>query len=109
MGKPGSEIGPQPVDLRGGRKGGGGVAPIPALGWRRNWAERPDGPWRRRGRDQAALGREGQPFGCRALCWCGLPGLGLGLLTVSRWLQEVGRMKIELFADVVPKTAENFR
>lgn len=23
--------------------------------------------------------------------------------------QEVGRMKIELFADVVPKTAENFR
>lgn len=28
---------------------------------------------------------------------------------VSRPLQEVGRMKIELFADVVPKTAENFR
>lgn len=28
---------------------------------------------------------------------------------VSRHLQEVGRMKIELFADVVPKTAENFR
>lgn len=25
------------------------------------------------------------------------------------YLQEVGRMKIELFADVVPKTAENFR
>ncbi|CAM9735167.1 unnamed protein product, partial [Bubo scandiacus] len=23
--------------------------------------------------------------------------------------QELGRMKIELFADVVPKTAENFR
>lgn len=23
--------------------------------------------------------------------------------------QEVGRMKVELFADVVPKTAENFR
>lgn len=23
--------------------------------------------------------------------------------------QDVGRMKIELFADVVPKTAENFR
>lgn len=28
---------------------------------------------------------------------------------VSGLLQEVGRMKIELFADVVPKTAENFR
>uniref|UniRef100_A0A8C8GVA7 Peptidyl-prolyl cis-trans isomerase n=1 Tax=Oncorhynchus tshawytscha TaxID=74940 RepID=A0A8C8GVA7_ONCTS len=28
------------------------------------------------------------------------------LLTV---FQEVGRMKVELFADVVPKTAENFR
>lgn len=28
---------------------------------------------------------------------------------VSLFLQEVGRMKIELFADVVPKTAENFR
>ncbi|KAK2498210.1 hypothetical protein MC885_016230 [Smutsia gigantea] len=32
-----------------------------------------------------------------------------GLLTVFRRSQEVGRMKIELFADVVPKTAENFR
>lgn len=39
----------------------------------------------------------------------GLHGLGPGILTISRRLQEVGRMKIELFADVVPKTAENFR
>lgn len=27
----------------------------------------------------------------------------------SKHLQEVGRMILELFADVVPKTAENFR
>lgn len=39
----------------------------------------------------------------------GLHSFGLGLLTVFRRSQEVGRMKIELFADVVPKTAENFR
>lgn len=45
-------------------------------------------------------GREGPPFVVPA---------PRGLLTVSRRLQEVGRMKIELFADVVPKTAENFR
>lgn len=30
-------------------------------------------------------------------------------LESSPHVQEVGRMKIELFADVVPKTAENFR
>lgn len=33
----------------------------------------------------------------------------LGRLTWPPSPQEVGRMKIELFADVVPKTAENFR
>uniref|UniRef100_A0A3B3VTF5 Peptidyl-prolyl cis-trans isomerase n=1 Tax=Poecilia latipinna TaxID=48699 RepID=A0A3B3VTF5_9TELE len=31
------------------------------------------------------------------------------LLLGSRTRTDVGRMKIELFADVVPKTAENFR
>lgn len=33
----------------------------------------------------------------------------VGRLIWSPSPQEVGRMKIELFADVVPKTAENFR
>lgn len=50
------------------------------------------------------LGAAGPPAGPGALA-C----LGLSLLTVYLRLQEVGRMKIELFADVVPKTAENFR
>lgn len=54
-----------------------------------------------------AWGREGSALGGP---WPGRPSpVGLGFLTVSRRLQEVGRMKIELFADVVPKTAENFR
>lgn len=52
-------------------------------------------------------GGRGQPLSVPAPR--GLQGLGLGLLTGFRRLQEVGRMKIELFADVVPKTAENFR
>uniref|UniRef100_A0A803VQW7 Peptidyl-prolyl cis-trans isomerase n=1 Tax=Ficedula albicollis TaxID=59894 RepID=A0A803VQW7_FICAL len=34
---------------------------------------------------------------------------GFSTLTWPPSPQEVGRMKIELFADVVPKTAENFR
>lgn len=42
----------------------------------------------------------------RELRWGGVWGSGLSRLLS---LQEVGRMKIELFADVVPKTAENFR
>lgn len=34
---------------------------------------------------------------------------GLSCLHIISAHQDVGRMKFELFADVVPKTAENFR
>ena len=63
------------------------------------WTERKGRLRRRWWERSSTCGREGLALRC----------LGLGLLTVSRRLQEVGRMKIELFADVVPKTAENFR
>ena len=65
--------------------------------------ERKSRLWRRRWDRPSGMGARGFPVRS------GLHGLGLGFLNVSRRLQEVGRMKIELFADVVPKTAENFR
>ncbi|XP_067581866.1 peptidyl-prolyl cis-trans isomerase H isoform X6 [Pseudorca crassidens] len=58
---------------------------------------------------EAEVGETKRHVGGRVPCSGDLHGLGLGFLTVSCRLQEVGRMKIELFADVVPKTAENFR
>lgn len=39
----------------------------------------------------------------------GAGGSGAERAEPPLFVQEVGRMKIELFADVVPKTAENFR
>ncbi|TRY99484.1 hypothetical protein DNTS_023009 [Danionella cerebrum] len=58
---------------------------------------------------QAAAGGEASKMKiCRLL----LKPLGsryLKPITDPICLQEVGRMKIELFADIVPKTAENFR
>jgi len=37
------------------------------------------------------------------------PANPVAFFDVSTGGQEVGRMKMELFVDVVPKTAENFR
>lgn len=66
---------------------------------------RASSPWvHRRLRDFSRRGGGGWE-----LRWGGGSGAERGGLSWLLSLQEVGRMKIELFADVVPKTAENFR